>query len=119
MCINKLLQDYVICQLFYILAAVTTNFLYVGTLKSFGIFFVEILAEFQESVSVTSLINGIQTAMYCTTCTLIHKNKEMVYDSQCHIYQPYNVAQMNYMPTYSFNIWKTQYRIVDYKTRKS
>ncbi|XP_071163060.1 monocarboxylate transporter 5-like [Mytilus edulis] len=48
-------------------AAVTTNFLYVGTLKSFGIFFVEILAEFQESVSVTSLINGIQTAMYCTT----------------------------------------------------
>lgn len=49
-----------------ILFSVTTiMFLYIGTLKSFGIFFVEILDEFKESVSVTSLVNGMQSGVYC------------------------------------------------------
>ncbi|XP_069103662.1 monocarboxylate transporter 12-B-like [Argopecten irradians] len=35
-----------------------------GTLKAFGIYFVEFVAEFEAEVSVTSLISGIQQATY-------------------------------------------------------
>ena len=54
--------------LFSFTAVTTTQFLFVGTLKSYGIFFVEILDVFKESVSVTSIITGIQSGVYCIVC---------------------------------------------------
>ncbi|XP_033759356.1 monocarboxylate transporter 13-like [Pecten maximus] len=50
-----------------VLAASTViNILYAGVLKSFGIFFVEILDVYGGTVSTTSLILGLQFTVYCT-----------------------------------------------------
>ncbi|XP_021376604.1 monocarboxylate transporter 13-like isoform X1 [Mizuhopecten yessoensis] len=50
-----------------VLAASTViNIIYSGILKSFGIFFIEILDVYGGTVSTTSLISGLQFTVYCT-----------------------------------------------------
>ncbi|XP_060075686.1 monocarboxylate transporter 12-like [Ylistrum balloti] len=47
-------------------ASIVINVLYAGVLKSFGIFFIEILDVYGGAVSTTSLISGLQFTVYCT-----------------------------------------------------
>ncbi|VDI47753.1 Hypothetical predicted protein [Mytilus galloprovincialis] len=54
------------CYAWIVLFACTVlQFLTDSILKSFGLFYVEIIDEFQESVSFTSLITGIMFGVYC------------------------------------------------------
>ncbi|KAK7104136.1 uncharacterized protein [Littorina saxatilis] len=48
------------------------NILCVGYFRAFGVFFVEIIDTFHTSSSVTSLIFGVQNAVFCVTALLVH-----------------------------------------------
>lgn len=49
---------------FIFTASASISFLHIGSLKAFGLFFVEFLEMFDASVSVTSLIVSIQNVFY-------------------------------------------------------
>ncbi|KAK7093784.1 monocarboxylate transporter 5-like [Littorina saxatilis] len=54
------------------LAVFCTNILCVGYFRAFGVFFVEIIDTFNSSSSLTSLIMGMQNAVFCVTALLVH-----------------------------------------------